>query len=58
MKFQLKKIGYFLLFFILTNQNTMAQSDYETLWKSILKFESEGKTKDAFKDLQDKVFGN
>lgn len=53
MKFQLKKIGYFLLFFILTNQNTMAQSDYETLWKSILKFESEGKTKDAFKKIEE-----
>ena len=44
---QLKKTSLFILILFLTNQLTMAQTNYESLWKNITKLENEGKTKDA-----------
>lgn len=43
----LKKTTLFILMLFLINQLTMAQSNYETLWKNTTKLENEGKTKDA-----------
>jgi hypothetical protein len=44
---QLKKTSLLILILLLTNQITMAQINYETLWKSVAKLENDGKTKDA-----------
>lgn len=45
------KTGFFILIFILINQQIMAQTNYETNWKSVVKLESEGKTKDALQKV-------
>ncbi len=49
---QLKKTGLLLLILFMTNQHIMAQTNYETLWKSVAKLENDGKTKDAQKAVE------
>lgn len=49
---ELKKTGYLLMIFILINQSIMAQTNYESLWKSVDKLEQSGKTKDALKSVE------
>ena len=49
---QLKKTGLFLLILFMINQHIMAQTNYETLWKSVAKLEKDGKTKDAQKAVE------
>jgi uncharacterized protein YfaS (alpha-2-macroglobulin family) len=50
---QLKKTGLLLLFLFVANQYIMAQTNYETLWKSVTKLENDGKTKDAKSAVED-----
>lgn len=52
MIYQLKKTSLFILIIFLINQYTMAQTNYETQWKSVTKLENEGKTKDAVKAVE------
>jgi uncharacterized protein YfaS (alpha-2-macroglobulin family) len=49
---QFKKSIFFILTLLLINQTTMAQNNYESLWKSVTKLENEGKTKDAQKSVE------
>lgn len=49
---QLKKSTLFILILFMINQHGMAQTNYETLWKSVVKLENDGKTKDALKSVE------
>jgi len=44
---QFKRSTLFILILFMINQHIMAQTNYETLWKSVTKLENDGKTKDA-----------
>lgn len=44
---QFKKIAFIISMLFLINQQTMAQTNYDALWKSVTKLENDGKTKDA-----------
>ena len=55
---QLKQTGLLLLILFMTNQHIMAQTNYETLWKSVAKLENDGKTKDAQKAVESIVETN
>lgn len=49
---QLRQTGLLLLILFMINQHIMAQTNYETLWKSVAKLEKDGKTKDAQKAVE------
>ena len=49
---QLKKTGLFILILLTIQQLAMAQTNYDTQWKSVAKFENDGKTKDAQKAVE------
>jgi 5-hydroxyisourate hydrolase-like protein (transthyretin family) len=51
----IRKAVLFIGIFLLTHQQSMAQTNYETLWKSVSKLESEGKTKDALASVENIV---
>ena len=49
---QLKRSTLFILILFMINQHGMAQTNYESLWKSVTKLENDGKTKDAQKAVE------
>ncbi len=49
---QFKKIAFLISILFLINQQTMAQTNYDALWKSVSKLENDGKTKDALTSVE------
>ncbi|MCC6516005.1 MAG: hypothetical protein IT275_06580, partial [Chitinophagales bacterium] len=52
MKSTYHKMSFLILLLFLTTQQIMAQANYDALWKSVAKFENEGKTKDALSAVE------